>query len=351
MAAVGCSLMEAYNVPSFGANGRRRKGCVLEGDIKTSAENYDPYEDYTRGEMAAFSSSVSSAPKRDPRPMGAPTPTSPYASPFRSPVEGRFGSVPSAFKSVEGFQGSATPNTSTNQASGESRGPVLPKHYSGYAQDRKYYCDTYNICPEVEGFQNGVQKASGVSVEDREAKKVCSGPLQAANYEYPMTEEAKRQYDRALQLSLNQPEGSTPLADPLAFKADASGDVSGYSEADLDSFLRTQDMKSAFQIPMVPKDDRPVEGRDPHATPFAEAMKDFTKDGVPQLRPASVAGNGASTKADPWERVWDMALFVVAGLILILLLDQLFKLAMLYGMKRALLAIEPLVERALANKD
>jgi hypothetical protein len=346
--------MEAYNVPSFGKADRRRKGCVMDtNDIKTSTDPYDPYQDFTRGEMASFTSTVGGNGHTVPtKPNGATPANRPYAPPFRSPVEGSFDSVPAHFKAVEGFQ--STPNSSTNDASGLSRGPTLPKYYSGYSQDRKYYCDSYNICPSAEGFQNRSvaqpQKAAGISVEDQERQPKCTGPLIAPNYEYPMTDEARAQYNRALQVSLNQKEGATQMEDPGTFmKASGSKhDLVGYTDADLDSFLNTQDMKSAtISIPTVPKDDRPVEGRDPYESPFAETMKNFTgPNGTPQLRPASAEEKPDETrKTDPWERVWDMALFVVAGLLLVLLLDQLFKLAMLYGMKRAFLAIEPLLER------
>jgi hypothetical protein len=386
--------MEAYNVPSFGSTSRRRKGCVLDTqDIKASTDPYDPFQDFTRGEMAAYTSSATGTKPVPTKPMGQAPPTNPYANPFRSPVEGRFGSVPNAFKPIEGFQGStvggsSTPNTSTNQASGESRGPVLPKYYSGYSQDRKYYCDSYNICPDasgagIEGFQGMETKNGSGNVasggEPTPKSATCTGPLIAPNYEYPMTDEARRQYDRALQLSLNggmnaNPSGDTPLEDPATFirAGGSSADVMGYTDADLESFLRTEDLTSApFKIPVVPKDDRPVGGRDPNESPFAETMKNFTgPDGTPQLRPGSVdkaATEGAGTAAgsggmsgalgssasvrDPWSRVWEMALFVVAGLLLVLLLDQLFKLAMLYGMKRAFLAIEPLLERAAKASD
>ena len=309
--------MEAYNVPSFDPP-RRRKGCVVDaGEIKTSSEPFDPYGDArgqggVRSEMAAF-------PQRPPR---APKP------------------APGA--AVESFQ---------------NAGPTMPKYYSGYTQDKKYYCDTYNICPKTtEGFESQPQ----APVAPPRKPATCTGPLMAPNYEYPMTPEARRQYDKAIDLAVNQPQGSTPYEIPPALAKAQDGDVSGYTDEDLEQFMKTNEMKSfPFELPKVPKDDRPVPGRDAYATPFAETMKNFTAaDGTPQLRPSSVgageeAGAGskssdAGSKKDPWDKVWDMALFVVAGLLIILLLDQLFKLAMLYGMKRAFLAIEPLLEKALA---
>jgi len=315
MASVGCSLMEAYNVPSFDPP-RRRKGCVVDPtEIKTSSEPYDPYMD-ARGQ-GGVRSEMAAVPQR-------PRPAKP---------------------------------TDNDMESFENAGPTMPKYYSGYTQDKKYYCDTYNICPKTtESFENQPPK------KPVGKPQTCTGPLIAPNYEYPMTPEARRQYDKAIDLAVHQPQGATPYEVPPPLPASQAGDVSGYTDEDLDKFLKTNEMKSfPFELPKVPKDDRPVSGRDAYATPFAETMKNFTAaDGTPQLRPASADANaGASTtkeessnatKKDPWDKVWDMALFVVAGLLVILLLDQLFKLAMLYGMKRAFLAIEPLLEKAMASE-
>lgn len=320
MASVGCSLMEAYNVPSFDPP-RRRKGCVVDpSEIKTSSEPFDPYADArgqggVRSEMAAVPRSRASA--------------------------------KSSGNEMESF---------------ENAGPTMPKYYSGYTQDKKYYCDTYNICPKTtEGFENQPLKKTNGTGTSTTSPQSCQGPLIAPNYEYPMTPEARRQYDKAIDLAVNQPQGATPYEIPPPLARAQDGDVSGYSDEDLDKFLKTNEMKSfPFELPKVPKDDRPVSGRDAYATPFAETMKNFTAaDGTPQLRPVSADADteanankersSGATKKDPWDKVWDMALFVVAGLLVILLLDQLFKLAMLYGMKRAFLAIEPLLEKAMAS--
>jgi hypothetical protein len=325
MGSVGCSLMEAYNVPSFEPP-RRRRGCVMDPqDIKASSEPYEPFQAPSPPEYAAAGRN------RAPAAPSAPAP----------------GRVRETF---------------------ENGGPTLPKYYSGYSQDRKYYCDTYNICPIREGMTSGPTPSPAPTTDFIKPYRSrggpggpggpgesCSGPLIAPNYEYPMSPEALEPYNKALQLSVSQPQGSTPptLAPPLP---PATGEVAGYTDEDLAQFLKTQDMKSVpFELPKVPADNRPVPGRDPQATPFAETMKNFTElrpstEGV-QLDAEFQAGSkkDATTPppTDPWEKVWDMALFIVAGLLIILLLDQLFKLAMLYGMKRAFLAIEPLLDRAL----
>lgn len=306
MASVGCSLMEAYNIPSFDTP-KRRKGCVIDAnEIKASSEPYEPYTDTSR-EMAMWK---------------------------RGETKRRI---------QEGFQSQPLEGT-------------MPKQYSGYVQDKNYYCKNFQICPETFRGSQGSQdyesvpdqqpKQAGDAKKQRGANgKTCSGPLQPPRYDYPMTDDARAQYDKALSLSLQQETGSTPHYPSVPLEG-TDKDVHGYTDEDLDQFLRTNEMKSEAQIsiPKLLREPPAVSGRDPYASHFAESMKDFTKNGVPQLKPGSDSTKDSNEKpVDPWDRVWDMALFVVAGLLIILLLEQLFKLAMLYGMKRAFLAIEPLL--------
>jgi hypothetical protein len=311
MASVGCTLMEAYNIPSF-QTPRRRKGCVMDtSEIKASSEPYEPYTDSSR-EMTAYKQS------QPRKPSSAPT-----------------------MEMFENEEGNTSP---------------MPKYYSGYVQDKNYYCKSYNICPETfKGSQDfeevpksasaGGPKKNGLGQKSG-PNATCQGPLQPPRYDYPMTPESRSQYDKALQLSMNQETYSTPHYPSEPMKG-TNKEVAGYTDEDLDQFLKTNDMKSesTLQIPKLPKDSlaTSVAGRDPYATPFAESMNQFTKDGVPKLRPDENTTPSSLSPVDPWDRIWDMALFVVAGLLLILLLEQLFKLAMLYGMKRAFLAIEPLL--------
>lgn len=309
MASVGCTLMEAYNIPSF-QTPRRRKGCVMDTtEIKASSEPYEPYTEPSR-EMASWKQSNPRKPSSSTRPT------------------------------VESFEN-------------ESSAP-MPKYYSGYVQDKNYYCKSYNICPETfqgsQDYEEVPKPPPGAPKKKTGSGTSCQGPLQPPKYEYPMSAESRSQYDKALQLSMNQESYSTPHYPSEPMKG-TDKDVSGYTDEDLDQFLKTNEMKSesTLQLPKLAKDPlaTTVAGRDPYVSHFAESMSQFTKDGVPQLRPDGDSNlssvSNAMPPVDPWDRIWDMALFVVAGLLLILLLEQLFKLAMLYGMKRAFLAIEPLI--------
>lgn len=325
MASVGCSLMEAYNVPSFQTS-RRRKGCVVDtAEIKASSEPYESYMDSSH-EMALW--------KQD-------------SSPQVMSSKQRVSQNPSMMR--EGF---------------ENRGEALPKNYSGYVQDKNYYCKQYNICPEtftgmqvmdaeeIPQLSQNQTTSKSKSGASKKPKASCPGPLQPPKYEYPMSAEARSQYDKALQLSLNQETGGTVHYPSEPRKEISSGtdtDVTGYTDEDLDQFLKTNSMKNeaSITLPTLSKQAQraSISGRDPYASKFAESMSQFMKDGTPKLRPdgdSTIASANVFT-VDPWDRVWDMALFVVAGLLIILLLEQLFKLAMLYGMKRAFLAIEPLL--------
>jgi len=57
MAQSYCSLMEAYNVPSFDPP-RRKKGCVVDpSDIKASSVPFEPYQDSSK-EQAMWANGV-----------------------------------------------------------------------------------------------------------------------------------------------------------------------------------------------------------------------------------------------------------------------------------------------------
>lgn len=331
MAQSYCSLMEAYNVPSFDPP-RRKKGCVVDpSDIKASSVPFEPYQDSSK-EQAMWANGVGGGSKV---------------------ARARVNTPPmSSIENFEGLDGAG--------AGASGRSPPMPKYYSGYQQDKDFYCKAYNVCPETftssraDNAELVPQPPVGQKVKATGGKAPsCSGPLQPPRYEYPMTPEARSAYDKALDLSMNQETGSTPFHAPKPLPPN-QGDVNGYSEEDLDRFLKTNDMKSVpFDLPKLPKNAQNVDGRDPYASHFAESMKDFTRNGVPKLRPENGSDyeyrgvkQGSNEHVDPWDKVWDMALFIVAGLLLILLLEQLFKLAMLYGMKRAILAIEPLLANA-----
>lgn len=322
MASFGCDLMEAYNVPSFDTP-KKRKGCVLDNpSMKASSEPYEPYRNSSR-EDAMWQQ--------------------PNSINGNSNGNGGSGSKPLRRNGAGNNSNSTREGFATMD---ERKG--FPKHYSGYYQDKTHYCEKYNICPET--FTDYEAVPATPQKEQRKTKtQQCTGPLQPRPYDMPLDPEAKKKYNEALQLALNQETGADTYEFPKPLKP-SEGDVNGYTDEDLDQFLKTTDMKSVgFQLPSLPRNDQPVSGRDVYASPFAENMRDFTRNGVPQLHPgvsSSMSGEDQYVSKDPWDKVWDMALFIVAGLLLILLLEQLFKLAMLYGMKRAILAIEPLIQQA-----
>jgi hypothetical protein len=295
-----CTLQEAYNVPSFDPTSQKKRtgnrGCAAPAE---RPDPTDPYSADTGREFAAA-----------PRPFGR-----------------------------EDFTG--------------GRGPVEKVSYGAMANDYKYYCDTYGVCADpmppvkgamAEGFEN--PKAAKGKRAPRNAQQ-C-GPLQPPPYEYPMRDEDKKKYNRALQYALYQEQAATaaPPAEPR--KADMD-QVTGYYDEDLELYLQTKDMKASPVPKDLPKVESKAQPYDPKDSPFAQAM-DRYKDqsmGGPLQPYASPLLTGAVAAA-PRDRtgMWmDMVFFILIGVLLVILCDQLVKLGTLLGMKTTLQALAPLLSQ------
>lgn len=201
--------------------------------------------------------------------------------------------------------------------------------YRGMAGDYNYYRTEYGIdTPKIrEPFQ---QKCSS----------------NAQRYDIPLSDADKKRYDDAIKASLGETQTSTLPPKPEMRKSDMSK-VQGYVDDDLELYLQTKDMKAApFTVPPSPVKERdpPAQPYDPDASPFAKAI-DYFKG---QLTPAAAAAPTQAPapvqlqhKIPAWSQFWDIVMFVFAGILIMFLCDQLFKLAMLIGMKRTVQMLEP----------
>jgi hypothetical protein len=209
-------------------------------------------------------------------------------------------------------------------------------NYRGRASDYNYYSKEYNIpIPAItENFQSA-------------AAPKCSASPQI--YEIPISAEAKAQYDSAMKTALTQ--GETQTANEVAPKRKADmSNVSGYVDDDLEQYLQTKDMKAApFITPQSPVERKTpaAEPYDPKSSPFAKAMDVFKG----QMTPAPSASRPVPSlpqtpRPQPWSGVWDMVIFILAGILILFLCEQLFKLAMLIGMKRTVEMLEPYLKEA-----
>jgi len=343
-----CSLQEAYNVDSFPSSRPRKsaKRCSAP-QAPASADAYDPYTPESgRGELATAGSLTNA----------------PGATAMR-----RYGR--------EDFV-SATPPSAVRIG---DRDKVT---YKGMANDYKYYKEYGVDLPSLEGFASG----SALPTDDPSAaaaarrsgpppppRGVCGAPAQQ-RYEFPVTPEARAAYDRAIAANLAQESGATAAPRPMARQADMS-QVTGYYDPELESYLSTSDLAAAPPMltrprianvaPSGPTDATPY---DPEGSPFGAALQRFSA-GRPEAMPASVARashaaddaprfsgaaprattpTGLKIPADSWQGVWEILLFVVAGVLVLFLCEQLFKIAVMIGMRQTMDMLEPFLDKAAA---
>jgi hypothetical protein len=292
-----CSLQEAYNVPSFDPIGlKKKRGCAAP----LRQQQVDPYQYPNREE----------------------------------PVFEQFESGTTNGSTPRNVAGSATRNGT----------------YAGQAQDYEYYESDW-------GIKTGVSAREKFTNPKRPAEK-CA-PLQAPPYEFPMSAENKKQFASAMKAALNDaPRGMTaPKPSPMR-EADMDA-VSGYMDDDLDQYLQTKDFKAAKNMPTVAKHDVPnADPYDPEYSPFAVTLDKFnnekgsaTKPLVSEVDfekstyvPARTRYASRSGGENNRQYIFDLFLFISAGILIILLCDQLFRFGVATGIKETVTLLKPFME-------
>jgi hypothetical protein len=251
------------------------------------------------------------------RPCAAPKASADPYDPF-FPEHGRGESA--SFR--EGFQ---VQNKNPNREQ-----TINPPTYKGLAADYDYYRKEYGIdTPKLtEPFDQG-------------APEKCTS--KELRYDYPLSDADKKQFDAAMKTAIEQPTNATKHVPSEMRKSDMS-QVQGYYDEDLEQYLQTKDMKAA-PMPSITRNAAQdsmthTQPYDPESSPYAQALRQF------QTPPASaptpvLAPAPAPRPTDIWSQLSDIFIFVFAGVILIFLCDQLFKLALMIGMKRTMDMIEP----------
>lgn len=286
-----CTLQEAYNVPSFDV--KKAPACAVPS--RATADPYDPYFPETgKGERAAFAS-------------------------VRPRIQ-------------EGFVSNEEPSSS-------QMGLREKVTYRAQGADYDYYCKTFGICgPKVETFEDAPKKEKEPTKEKKPSRCV-NGPL---SYQVPISDKAKAQYDEALKASLTQNSSDALPERPQMRKADMEG-VSGYYDEELEQYLQTKDMKSSVLVPPtpLPKNDLQAQPYDPSESPFRKAMLEYQDQTTTHVASPSLDPPKVTVVSNPWDNIWDIAMFVAAGLLILLLCEQLFKLAVMIGMRKTVDLLEP----------
>ena len=224
---------------------------------------------------------------------------------------------------------------------------AVPKTYASQKSDYDYICKTTGVCVYPEKFKDATQSSPPASQPSSCAK------LTAPNYEYPFTDEDKRRFRQALKVALEEMDNNVPV--PATAPAPASApasqtyvprafdesppdmtNINGFIDEELESYMMVNDMKPAISYKAQNLDERtPASGPSPSPAPAPV-------DSLPFM-------NENFTKK---YKVWfDLLLFTITGLLIILMLEQLFKLAIIYGMNKTVTALELIMRDSRANGD
>jgi len=279
-----CTLQEAYQIDSFP---RKKKSCAPMKS-NASADPYDPFTEQRAREQARVN----------------------------------------AFETFENLPVSSSKPLARQDQMGAGESTT----YKGMSSDYDYYCKNFNIC-SLEGFDVSSGKPKKVTTQKTVSQKDKCAPLEPPIYEYPISQEDKAKFQKALKIALEQMEDSTPPYVPEKRKADMRS-VDGYMDDELDSYLMVKDMKAAPKPSAIP------------AQPAPKELPGFEKESTVSPFEADVKKQGITIPANYTQthKLWmDLLLFISSGLLLIFLLEQLYKIALMSGMKKTIKAMDTLI--------
>lgn len=219
----------------------------------------------------------------------------------------------------------------------------------GQASDFQYYSNKGMKFPKI------ASAASAMVEPFDDAAPTCASP--DTTYRIPISDASKTAYDAAMNIAISEQQsgaGAGALPKPAAVQPMPT--VSGYYDEDLEQYLRTADMKAAPALKYKPGPyDIPTPSLTEDSSPFAEAMGRF--DGQmhpPGTATAPKANSSGSTFAaalgggegsDVFKvYILDLILFILCGLIVIFLCDQLYRLATMVGMRDTIDFIRPFMD-------
>lgn len=318
-----CPLQEAYQIPTFVS--RRKKACHPSQPQSQPQAQELPYDPYGEDEG-----------------LGG-----------RAPAYRKYGR--------EDFADG--PTSSTRDNTGSQMIDSVAYKYASQASDMKHYESKYGL-----QFPNITEKFSDAPMSQVPSRTEQCAPKDTT-YRIPLSEETKKAFGKALDVAVSeqQPGANTQwLSKPRV--ADMGG-VSGYDD-DLEQYLKLSDMRAA-PMPTVsqPAMSPQAAGYDPRTSPFAEAMSAYKgqmsppdirrEDKSPYAPTPSVSPSGATdAEMNSAQRLWEQAktqlstsdrliellLFILAGVIVIFLCEQLYRLAVMTGMRDTLEIIRPYIE-------
>jgi hypothetical protein len=206
----------------------------------------------------------------------------------------------------------------------------LDTPYSSQYTDYDYMCKNSGICL--------TKPKETFSSEKPKAAASCS-PLAAPTYQYPFSEKDKEKFRKALKVALENmenPEPPPPPPSPESTTTPQEAAFNGFIDKELEAYMMVNDMKDSVRVTTLPPASPPPSDFSPVAVgvPVESTSADVQKK--------SSTTNSNFTKKN--NKLFDLLLFIIAGIIIILIMDQLFKLALIVGMDKTLRTIDKIIQ-------
>jgi hypothetical protein len=170
--------------------------------------------------------------------------------------------------------------------------------YAAQANDYAYFCKYYNICantpPKTDGLLEGFQQQQPPQQQQQQQQQQCTS-LQAPMYEIPISDEAKKQYDAALKIAMQDGVPSSTIARPSPMRQVDMSKVSGMYDDEIEQYMQIDNANKIHQQRQINVTTPLPESRDKNApssfnaadsTPFSRAMANFSQSqGRPIIHP------------------------------------------------------------------
>lgn len=286
-----CTLQEAYNVPSFQ---RKKKSCRDNKPI----EDDDKYTEQSGREQAAV---------------------------------------------IEKFQNERI----LNKQNLDDKNKQSVGTYRNQTYDYDYFCKTTGICPLEEPFTSAAESVPNRYVDPKE--QTCA-KLNPPEYEYPFTEKDKANFKKTLNVAIDEidePRRPYTRTDRYIPKSEEMrkvnmNSVSGYIDEELENYLNINEMKSAIPRKNMEIPSSGITNKIPGLDNVNQNVESpLLKDMKRNIAMTPVVIENFTQKNKVW---MDLLLFIACGILIIFLLEQLFKLALMTGMKKTVEALQNILE-------
>lgn len=193
--------------------------------------------------------------------------------------------------------------------------------YTAAAADYKAICDIYGVCSPVEGF--GSQPSCQLAP-----------PVPGDVY----TDSMKSQMASVMKAALDDP-AKPPIHATKPVQVNMA-QVTGFKDEELDDYMHTSTSS------LIPPPLSPITETKAKANANANANAN-AKDTVAAATAYAKQSDLVVTPDTPatYAYGWDLAVFVLSGVLIILLMEQIFKLVIFIGMQQTVAILSPFLEQ------